>query len=415
MIKWESRDNINEAKRLTPMTTMSSKETSMEETPRPEVNPDEEECERIRTILPPEEVHYLITHDGCPDGITTATLMSMYNPRCLILFWTPGTQLDAVTTSILTGLNVLMVDIAPASLTEYHKFMDITAKFAVLDHHTGNNSKFDAFLNYGACTTLSGATAFQTYAPIKLLDCGEQALQYIQEYDTFTWDDASKLASQKWSYVYWNAINTYDDTTMAMKLCHAVLTDQKAFDELADDKDGLFAALQLAKAQLYNLMVPCTLTTTGQTLMGIDMEEHMHLAHAQNYFGMEEGIEHGHPILFTKYKHGEFSGISLRGPGSPEVATECGGSGHAMAAGINNVSKDYSAVLLDGIFVKPCKEHLVMVNNITETDGMLHGRCHHCYRDVIQHLLDLNKDVPGVDVYDDDMQGSHNGALELCM
>lgn len=81
----------------------------------------------------PEEVEVVLAHGPCNDGFASALAAHLFN-RSIKILSIDHAQLEGLATEVVSGKNVLFVDIAPTTDT-LARLRPHMKKFAILDHH----------------------------------------------------------------------------------------------------------------------------------------------------------------------------------------------------------------------------------------------------------------------------------------
>lgn len=303
-----------------------------------------------RECLDPSRVDVVLTHSGCTDGRMAALLIQMCRPDCRIEFLNPGQGFSKAFLDKCGGLNVVMIDIAPASDADFTEMDDAAVDFIVIDHHVSNHAKFFDRGNYFPVNVLSGASAAYLYVdgPHLFEPPNSQlvfdAVQYIQERDTWSWNKGTEEESKKWSLSL-NAIICPLGNEEALDVLRKVVLSESEFRRIESDPTGAWKQLRSGVAEIARIAVSVHLPDQKLALL-VDLRNRADLNIAINDGGNELSSARGGAVLFARNSRSDPGAVtfSLRGENCIDVAKLFGGGGHRNAAGFTLSSEEATKV-----------------------------------------------------------------------
>jgi len=267
-----------------------------------------------------------------------ALLIQMCHPGCQIHFLSPGQGFSGDLLKACHGLHVVMIDIAPASDADFTKMDAETRDFIVIDHHVSNHAKFAGKENYFPVNVLSGASAAYLYVDGPNVFGPNQrlvfdAVRYIQERDTWSWNKDTEEESKKWSLSL-NAIIVPLGNEEALRVLCGVISSESEFRRIESDPTGAWKQLRDGVAEIARIAVLVNLPGQKSVLL-VDLRDRTDLSIAINDGGNELSSERGSPVLFARNSRSDPGAVtfSLRGENCIDIAKLFGGGGHRNAAG----------------------------------------------------------------------------------
>lgn len=299
---------------------------------------DRDKCYLASRLLPMRELHYVITHKACPDGIGAAYLIGAPT-----IFVDPGVEVSEEVLDKVVGKNVIMIDIAPASDSDFDKYDRVTSKFIVLDHHVSNIAKYVTRPHFLGCEELSGVSAAYYYSELEFSERTKIVVKYIHERDLWSWTGSPEAIrkSKAFSLALGSALRTISSES-GVKFVHQACTNSDMFDLIMeqgilsmDDIDNKTARLKLLVERF---------TLHDHDVAVIDMTDHADYKIAMNEAGNTIAEDLGCIVMFVTRGSASVY-CSLRGKDCLGLALKFNGGGHANAAGFTVSPETYVTLL----------------------------------------------------------------------
>lgn len=299
---------------------------------------DRDKCSLAARLLPMAELHCVITHKGCPDGIGAAYLIGAPT-----IYVDPGVEVSEDTLSKVANQNVIMIDIAPANDSDFDKFNRVTNKFVVLDHHASNIAKYSDRPNFIGCEKLSGVSAAYYYSEVEFPDKTKTVVQYIHERDLWSWTGSPEeiRKSKSFSLALGSALKGITSES-GSKFIHQACTNNDMFELIMEQGMLSMDDIDNKIEHLKKLVERHTLFDLDVAI--IDMTDHADYKIAMNEAGNTIAEDFGCIVMFVTRGSGNVY-CSLRGKDCLVLALKFNGGGHANAAGFTLSPELYAKML----------------------------------------------------------------------
>lgn len=299
---------------------------------------DRDKCYLAARLLPMAELHCVISHKGCPDGIGAAYLIGAPT-----IYVDPGVEVSEDILSKVANLNVIMIDIAPANDSDFDKYDRVTSKFVVLDHHASNITKYRDRPNFIGCEQLSGVSAAYYYSEVEFPPKTKTVVQYIHERDLWSWEGTPEeiRQSKSFSLALGNALRGISSES-GTKFIHQACTNEEMHDLIMEQGMLCMDDIDNKIQRLKKLVERYTLFDFDVAI--IDMTDHADHKIAINEAGNKIAEDFGCMVMFVTQGSGNVY-CSLRGKDCLALALKFNGGGHANAAGFTLSPEAYAKLL----------------------------------------------------------------------
>jgi len=287
--------------------------------------------------LDPKDIQVVLFHNPCPDGWGSAGIANWFRSKKIKFI--PVNIRDLVDLSVVTGKNVLMVDIVSPN---FKKIKEVAANLVILDHHETNQKKLEgipyAFFN-NEKSGVGLAWEFFSDEPLPFF------LACIQDRDLWAW----KIEESRFFCDGLQTILDFNDRKFT--IFNELMENEDKFDELYN----LGELVNYLKKKQINLIAP--ITKPEKNRIEIIINEVTYICYIYNLTQYDLISELGshvaenfecHFVIIWRYDHDRKTYFySLRSAAEKtnvgEIAALFGGGGHKGAASM--ISKEHPDIL----------------------------------------------------------------------